>query len=80
MTEPFRTNLASVPHVPGLREDEGWVDMRVQFLIDEATAGSSGFLLGRTIMPPGARHEKHAHDQADEFFVVLEGAGEVYTD
>ena len=30
--------------------------------------------------PPGARHERHRHPNADEFFVVLTGAGRVYTD
>jgi hypothetical protein len=46
MTERFHTNLSEVPHVGGLREDEGWIDMQVQFLIDKATAGTDDFLLG----------------------------------
>ncbi len=78
--EPFRTNLARVPLVNGLRSEEGWVDMRVQFLVDQQSAGSDEFLLGRTVLPPGARHERHRHAHADEFFVVLEGSGEIYTD
>ena len=49
---PFVTNLADVPVVQGLRRDEGWVDMRVQFLVDKATAGSDDFLLGWTVLPP----------------------------
>ena len=79
MTSPFRTNLGAVPLVPGLRADEGWVDMRVQFLIDKHAAGSEGFLLGWTVLPPGARHDRHRHHQADEFFIVLQGSGFVYT-
>ncbi|HEY6634884.1 MAG TPA: cupin domain-containing protein, partial [Acidimicrobiia bacterium] len=79
MTAPFRTNLDAVPLVPGLRADEGWVDMRVQFLIDKHAAGSEGFLLGWTVLPPGARHDRHRHHQADEFFIVLQGSGFVYT-
>ncbi len=77
--EPFRTNLDVVPLAPGLGEENGWVDMRVQMLIDEATAGSSDFLLGWTVLPPGARHDRHRHPNADEFFVVLSGRGMVYT-
>jgi quercetin dioxygenase-like cupin family protein len=78
--EPYRTNLDVVPHVPDLRSEDGWVDMQVQFLIDQATAGSEDFLLGWTVLPPAARHERHRHDNADEFFIVLSGAGEIYTD
>ncbi len=77
---PFRTNLESVPLVAGLRPEEGWVEMQVQFLVDRESAGSDRFLLGRTVLPPGARHERHRHSNADEFFIVLEGEGEIYTD
>ena len=78
--ERYRTNLAAVPTVGGLRREEGWVDMKVQFLIDRATAGTDQFLLGRTLLPPGARHDRHLHRHADEFFIVLSGSGRIYTD
>jgi quercetin dioxygenase-like cupin family protein len=78
--EPYHTHLDDVPLVPGLRSEEGWVDMQVRFLVDEATAGSEEFLLGWTVLPPGARHERHRHPYADEFFVVLAGEGAIYTD
>lgn len=80
MTERFHTNLADVPLVGGLREDEGWIDMQVQFLIDKAKAGTDDFLLGWTVLPPGARHDRHLHRNADEFFIVLAGGGRIYTD
>ncbi|HZD22966.1 MAG TPA: cupin domain-containing protein [Acidimicrobiia bacterium] len=79
MTRPYRTNLDSVPPVPDLRTDEGWVDMRVQFLVDKHKTGTDGFLLGWTVLPPGARHDRHRHNEADEFFIVLEGSGMIYT-
>lgn len=79
-TQRFHTNLAEVPLVGGLREDEGWVDMRVQFLLDKNNVGSDEFLLGWTVLPVGARHDRHLHRNADEFFIVLEGHGEIYTD
>jgi quercetin dioxygenase-like cupin family protein len=78
--EPYRTSLDRVPRVPGLKREDGWVDMQVQFLIDEVSAGSEDFLLGWTVLPPGARHERHRHGNADEFFLVLAGHGMIYTD
>lgn len=80
MTEPYRTRLDDVPLVSGLRRDEGWVDMQVQFLVDKHTAGSEEFLLGWTVLPPGARHDRHRHHRADEFFIVLQGTDKIYTD
>jgi mannose-6-phosphate isomerase-like protein (cupin superfamily) len=80
MTEPYRTNLEEVPLVAGLKKEEGWVEMQVQFLVDQEKAGTDDFLLGWTVLPPGARHDRHRHHDADEFFVVLQGSGMVYTD
>lgn len=78
--KPYRTTIGDVPLAQGLREEEGWVDMRVQFLIDAAGAGSENLVVGRTVLPAGARHERHLHPNADEFLVVLRGSGEIYTD
>jgi quercetin dioxygenase-like cupin family protein len=78
--KPFRTNVRDVPLERGLREDEGWIDMQVQFLIDERSAGSAQLVVGRTVLPPGARHERHRHLHANEFLVVMSGSGEIYTD
>jgi quercetin dioxygenase-like cupin family protein len=77
---PYRTNVRDVPVQGGLRREEGWVDMRVQLLIDEASAGSERLVVGRTVLPPGARHERHVHPNADEFLVVMSGYGTIYTD
>jgi quercetin dioxygenase-like cupin family protein len=54
--------------------------MRVQFLIDQRSAGSDKLVVGHTVLPPGARHEKHRHPNTDEFLVVLKGSGYIYTD
>lgn len=78
--KPFRTKISEVPLERGLREDEGWVDMQVQFLIDERSTGSDQLVVGRTVLPPGARHGRHRHPNCDEFLVVLSGRGEIYTD
>jgi len=77
---PYRTTIAEVPLEQGLREDEGWIDMRVQFLIDERRTGSTGLVVGRTVLPPGARHERHRHPNCNEFLVVMTGSGRIYTD
>ncbi len=77
--EPYRTRIADVPLEQGLREDEGWIDMQVQFLIDERTAGARSLVVGRTVLPPGARHERHRHPGCNEFLVVMSGRGEIYT-
>jgi mannose-6-phosphate isomerase-like protein (cupin superfamily) len=54
--------------------------MQVQFLIDKATAGSDNLLLGWTVLPPGAMHDRHRHFHADEFWIVVSGSGVMYTD
>jgi len=76
----FVTNLDQVPMVPGLKREDGWVDMKVQFLIDKATVGSENLLLGWTVLPPGAMHDRHRHFNADEFWIVVSGSGVMYTD
>ena len=78
--KPFRTNLRDVPLVEGLKKDDGWIDMQVQFLIDQKTARTDNLVLGWTVLKPGASHERHLHRYCDEFFIVLKGQGHVYTD
>ena len=79
MTKMFRTNRKDVPLVEGLKRDDGWVDMQVQFLIDKKSAGAD-HVVGWTVLKPGARHENHRHRNCDEFFIVLKGKGMIYTD
>jgi quercetin dioxygenase-like cupin family protein len=79
MPAPYRTRVADVPLERGLREDEGWIDMQVQFLIDERSAGSKTLVVGRTVLPPRARHARHRHPNCNEFLVVMSGRGEIYT-
>jgi quercetin dioxygenase-like cupin family protein len=80
MSGQFRINRHEVPVERGLRSDEGWIDMKVQFLVDQVHANSSELLLGWTVLPPGARHDRHRHPNADEFLIVLSGHGLIYTD
>jgi mannose-6-phosphate isomerase-like protein (cupin superfamily) len=75
----YRTNINNVSKVEGLKRDDGWVDMQVQFLIDKKSAGAD-HVVGWTVLKPGARHENHRHHNCDEFFIVLKGRGHIYTD
>jgi quercetin dioxygenase-like cupin family protein len=79
MRPPYRTRIEDVPFERGLKAEEGWIDMHVQFLIDSSRGGSDQLVVGRTVLPPGARHEAHAHPNCDEFLVVMSGSGEIYT-
>ena len=79
MTKMFRTNRKDVPLVQGLKRDDGWIDMQVQFLIDKKTAGAD-HVVGWTVLKPGASHERHLHRNCDEFFIVLKGHGHIITD
>ncbi|HTQ82791.1 MAG TPA: hypothetical protein VMI47_05930, partial [Pseudolabrys sp.] len=45
----YRTNLRDVPKVEGLKRDDGWVDMQVQFLIDKKSAGAN-HVVGWTVL------------------------------
>jgi len=78
--KPYRTNIRDVPFVGGLKKEDGWVDMQVQFLIDKKTANSERMLIGWTVLRPGAAHEHHMHHHADEFWIVLKGRGVMYTE
>ena len=75
----FRTNIKNVPKVEGLKRDDGWIDMQVQFLIDKKSAGAD-HVVGWTVLKPGASHERHLHRNCDEFFIVLKGKGHIITD
>jgi quercetin dioxygenase-like cupin family protein len=81
MAHTYRADIANAPFAGDLREEEGWVNMRVQFLIDEQQAGARQMVAGRTILPPGgASHEWHRHPNAEEFVYVVRGHGVVLND
>ena len=52
VAKAYRTNLADVPLAQGLKKDDGWIDMQVQFLIDEKTAGAETSVVGWTVLKP----------------------------
>ena len=71
----YMTSIDTFPVDATLTEDEGWVRMLVQFLVSEKDGGASKITFGRTVMPPGARHDVHRHDGADEVVYLAEGRG-----
>lgn len=77
--KPYRTRIEDVPLVKGLKEEDGWYDMQVRFCVDKPTVGTDN-VLGWTVLPPGAKHDKHRHFHCDEFLFVISGSGYIYTD
>ena len=58
-TRMYRTNIKNVPKVEGLKREDGWIDMQVQFLIDKKSAGVDN-VIGWTVLKPGASHDNYA--------------------
>jgi quercetin dioxygenase-like cupin family protein len=75
----YKTSIKNVPLERGLRKDQGWFDMQVRFLIDQKSTGDKNLVVGWTVLPPGAKHDRHRHHNCDEFFVVVKGHGMSYT-
>jgi len=73
----YVTSIDTFPVAESLSEEEGWVRMLVQFLVSQQDGGASKVVFGRTVMPPGARHDVHRHGHADEVVYVQEGRGVV---
>ena len=68
--------LPTIPSDVKLRPENGWVDMDVKWLVDDARLGSRTCVLGRTIFPPGSHHGGHNHPHAEEAMYVARGYGE----
>lgn len=72
-----KVNVSEVGFAEGLRRDEGWNNMKVQFLIDAGNAGNEEIVFGRTLFEPGASHEHHRHENAEEIQYLVRGEGVV---
>jgi quercetin dioxygenase-like cupin family protein len=70
-----KVNVADIEVAHGLREDEGWIEMKVQFLISAANSDSQEVVFGRTVFTPGARHDAHRHVNAEEIQYLVSGKG-----
>jgi uncharacterized RmlC-like cupin family protein len=67
--------MHTFPVMEELTEDEGWIRMLVQFVISKENGGASKLAFGRTVLPPGARHDVHRHFGVDEAVYVQSGRG-----
>ena len=54
---------------------DGWRQMDIRFLINRDNAGAEEACFWRTVFPPGAAHERHAHPRAAEILYVISGTG-----
>lgn len=71
----YKASIEPVRPAGHLRAKEGWIAMAVQFLVDEEAAGARKLVFGRSVFPPGARHEIHRHGAAEEVVFLVEGQG-----
>jgi oxalate decarboxylase/phosphoglucose isomerase-like protein (cupin superfamily) len=53
----------------------GWIDMDVRWLVTRQTVGSDDSVFGVTYFPPGAQHEIHRHENAEEVEYLIQGHG-----
>ena len=71
----YHVHIDKVPVTEGGPEREGWISMQVQWILGQARSGAGKIVFGRTLLPPGSRHERRRHPHAEEFIGVLEGRG-----
>jgi quercetin dioxygenase-like cupin family protein len=72
---PLKPVQAEIPTDISLTEERGWVNMDVRWLISAATVSAQKTVVGRTVFPPGAKHDLHRHPNAEEWEYVIRGSG-----
>lgn len=70
----FRVGSTDVRPDDSLSAEAGWIDMEVRWLITAESVGSTGTVIGRTVLKPGARHDLHSHPHAEEWEYVISGS------
>jgi oxalate decarboxylase/phosphoglucose isomerase-like protein (cupin superfamily) len=53
----------------------GWIDMDVRWLVTRDTVGADESVFGVTYFPPGATHDIHRHENAEEVEYLIQGEG-----
>jgi quercetin dioxygenase-like cupin family protein len=72
----YKVNVNELPPDSTLGEEDGWVNMAVQFLVDKTHGGASHVVFGRTVFAPGESvHEMHRHVGAEEVVYLVRGTG-----
>ena len=72
---PLRTRDDEILSDGSLSPERGWHDMDVKWLITNANMGSHKTVVGRTLFPPGSKHDVHRHPNAEEWEYVISGEG-----
>lgn len=62
---------------PDLRDDQGFIDLHVKWLVNAEQAGSEHMLFGLSRFGPKGSHVLHRHPHAEEVCYVIEGEGGV---
>lgn len=62
---------------PDLRDDQGFIDLHVKWLVNAEQAGSEHMLFGLSRFGPKGTHVLHRHPHAEEVCYVIEGEGGV---
>ncbi|MGI0081024.1 MAG: cupin domain-containing protein [Nitrososphaerales archaeon] len=70
-----KIRINSVKEDRNLRRENGWNKMQLRWLINERSVGSKSGVLGHTVFPPGASHEAHIHEKAEEYIIITKGRG-----
>jgi quercetin dioxygenase-like cupin family protein len=72
----YTVNVSELAPDSTLEEDDGWVNMAVQFLVDKTRGGAQNVVFGRTVFAPGESvHEVHRHTGAEEVIYLVRGTG-----
>jgi oxalate decarboxylase/phosphoglucose isomerase-like protein (cupin superfamily) len=72
----FRVSVDDVGVTPGAKDDKGFANMDIRFLISDKTCGSQSLSMFRTVFPPGfAAHKKHYHADIEEVLFGIRGRG-----
>jgi mannose-6-phosphate isomerase-like protein (cupin superfamily) len=69
----YRVRWQDVQPDESLREAEGFNDMDVRWLVTGPLVGSKKSVVGRSVFPPGAKHDLHLHPHAEEWWVLESG-------
>lgn len=75
----FQIHVSEMEPAP-VTLDEGWRKMDIRFLVNGDNAGAQKVCWWRTVFPPGAAHERHYHEHAEEVLYVLRGRGAAGTE
>ena len=52
----------------------------LKILMSPDTHGVRGLSIGMVIIPPGSKSDKHSHEDNEEYWIVVDGRGEIEVD